>query len=236
MNVLEIQQALHAKGFDPGQHDGVRGRRTIAATLAFQSANGLVADGIVGPVTAKQLFTTVKPKAEPPVSVELPWYAEAWRLLGVTEVGGAGDNQMIVAWAKDLAISYGDDEIPWCGLFVAHCIGSQLTAELLPTGPLGARNWAKFGNPVTPQPGAVMVFWRGSRDGFQGHVGFYAGEEDGKNGAYHILGGNQSDKVCVTKVAKDRFLGARWPSTVPAASGKALKVKADGKPVSTNEA
>lgn len=90
MNVLEIQMALHAKGFDPGPHDGIRGRRTIAAIRAFQIANGLVADGIVGPVTGAKLFTTFKPdpNATPPVSVELPWYAEAWRLLGVTEVAG----------------------------------------------------------------------------------------------------------------------------------------------------
>jgi uncharacterized protein (TIGR02594 family) len=238
MNVVEIEQALHAKGFDPGDHDGIRGRRTIAAIEAFQAANGLVVDGIVGPMTAKLLFTTMKPapRADAPISVELPWYAEAWRLVGVTEVGGAGDNQKILAWAKDLGIPYGDDEIPWCGLFVAHCIGSQLTTEPLPTGPLGARNWRRFGNPVTPQPGAVMVFWRGSKDGSKGHVGFYAGEEQGKDGAYHILGGNQSDKVCVTRVAKNRFLAARWPSTVPPASGKPLKVKSDGKPVSTNEA
>ncbi|MBN9315991.1 MAG: TIGR02594 family protein [Devosia sp.] len=234
MNVLEIQQALHAKGFDPGPHDGIRGRRTIDAIMRFQAANGLVVDGIVGPVTAKVLFTTFKPSAKPVVGVELPWYAEAWRLVGVTEDGSAGSNQQILAWARDLGIPYGDDEIPWCGLFVAHCIGSQLTNEPLPTGPLGARSWGRFGNEVKPQPGAVMVFWRGSKDGFKGHVGFYAGEE--KGGPYHILGGNQMDKVCVTKVARDRFLHARWPSTVPAANGKALVVAADGKPVSTNEA
>lgn len=234
MNVLEIQEALHAKGFDPGPHDGIRGRRTDEAIRRFQAANGLVVDGIVGPVTSKLLFTTFKPKAEPVVSVELPWYAEAWRLVGVTEDGGAGSNQQILAWAKDLGIPYGDDEIPWCGLFVSHCIGSQLTSEPLPTGPLGARSWARFGNEVKPQPGAVMVFWRKSKASGLGHVGFYAGEEEG-GGPYHILGGNQNDRVCVTKVSRDRFLEARWPSTVPAAKGKAFKVKPDGKPVSTNE-
>lgn len=227
MNTLEIQQALHAKGFDPGQHDGIMGARTRAAIKAFQAANGLVVDGIVGPVTTEKLFTTFKPdsKEAAPISVALPWYAEAWRLLGVTEVGGAGDNQVILAWAKDLGIAYSEDETPWCGLFVAHCVGSQLSEEPLPSGPLAARSWRRLGNPVNPQPGAILVFWRGSKDGPFGHVGFYAGEDDTH---YHVLGGNQSDKVCVTRVQKNRLLDARWPATVPAAKGKALKVSAQG--------
>lgn len=234
MNVLEIQQALDAKGFPPGPHDGIRGRLTIRAIMAFQAANGLVADGIVGPVTAARLFTTYTPdkRDDAPVSVELPWFSEAWRLNGVTEVGGAGNNQLILAWARDLGIPYSEDETPWCGLFVAHCVGSQLPGEPLPAAPLGARNWRGFGNSVTPQPGAVLVFWRERPDGFKGHVGFYAGED---RTHFHVLGGNQSDKVCVTRVSKDRLLAARWPATVPAAKGKALKVGAGGLSASWNE-
>jgi uncharacterized protein (TIGR02594 family) len=237
MNVLEIQQALHAKGFDPGPHDGIRGRRTIAAIEDFQAANGLVVDGIVGPVTAKLLFTTLKPRAKPAVSAgTMPWFVEAWRLIGTAEFEGAADNAKIVKWAKDLGIAYGDDEIPWCGLFVAHCIGSQLTREPLPGIPLRAKAWLTFGNPVTPQPGVIMVFWRGSKTGGDGHVGFYAGEDKGEGGNYHILGGNQSDKVCVTRVPKAKFLDARWPSTVPAANGKANVVTADAGQITFDDA
>jgi uncharacterized protein (TIGR02594 family) len=227
MNILEIQQALHAKGFDPGPHDGIMGARTRAAIRKFQAANGLVVDGIVGPITSEKLFTILKPdkKAAAPISVEFPWYVEAWRLLGITEVGGPGDNQVILAWAKDLGIPYSEDETPWCGLFVAHCVGSQLPDEPLPSGPLGARNWGGFGNKVAPQPAAILVFWRQQKNGPFGHVGFYAGEDDSH---YHVLGGNQDNKVCVTRIPKDRLLQARWPSTVPAAKGKALKVDAAG--------
>lgn len=41
-----------------------------------------------------------------------------------------------------------------------------------------------------------------------GHVGFYVGETK-----YHylILGGNQSNSVCVKKYRKSRLLGFRWP-------------------------
>lgn len=57
-----------------------------------------------------------------------------------------------------------------------------------------------------------MVFWRNSPQSGLGHVGFYAGED---KSAYRILGGNQSDEVSLAWVSKDRFVGARWPATVP---------------------
>jgi membrane-bound lytic murein transglycosylase B len=42
---INFQQALAAAGFDPGAADGVLGRRTRAATRAWQKGRGLVADG-----------------------------------------------------------------------------------------------------------------------------------------------------------------------------------------------
>jgi membrane-bound lytic murein transglycosylase B len=42
---MQFQQALAAAGFDPGGADGVLGRRTRAATRAWQKSKGLVADG-----------------------------------------------------------------------------------------------------------------------------------------------------------------------------------------------
>ena len=42
---LAFQQALTAAGFDTGTPDGVLGRRTRAATRAWQKQNGMPADG-----------------------------------------------------------------------------------------------------------------------------------------------------------------------------------------------
>ncbi|MBN8991192.1 MAG: peptidoglycan-binding protein [Rhizobiales bacterium] len=53
--VTQIQQALAAKGFDPGLIDGDYGPNTQAAVLQFQEAEGMVVDGAVGPETAAAL-------------------------------------------------------------------------------------------------------------------------------------------------------------------------------------
>jgi peptidoglycan hydrolase-like protein with peptidoglycan-binding domain len=57
--VRKLQQALTTAGYDPGSVDGTFGRRTEAAVVAFQQANGLSADGVVGPKTASALDTAL---------------------------------------------------------------------------------------------------------------------------------------------------------------------------------
>ena len=53
--VKQLQQRLQEKGFNPGSIDGVFGLGTKAAVRAFQKANGLEPDGIVGQQTWKAL-------------------------------------------------------------------------------------------------------------------------------------------------------------------------------------
>ena len=69
--VLDIQVRLQQLGFDPGGLDGRGGTRTIRAIKAFQLANGLAADGRVGPLTTAELFgddarETEEPETAPP--------------------------------------------------------------------------------------------------------------------------------------------------------------------------
>jgi uncharacterized protein (TIGR02594 family) len=235
MNTQDIQNALKAKGFDPGPVDGVSGRMTISAIKAFQAKNGLEVDGIVGPNTAAKLFGQDIPKAkEFEIPVTMPWLQEAHNLIGTQEQPGRGSNEAIIGWAKKLKLlSYSDDDIPWCGLFVAHCVGSQLPDEPLPTNPLRARAWQTFGEGTKPQLGAVMVFWRGSKSGGLGHVGFYWAEDDA---AYQILGGNQSNAVTISRLAKNRLLQARWPGKSTPPKGITRTASKAGKLLSQNEA
>lgn len=51
-----IQRQLKNLRYEPGPIDGVQGAKTVTAVKAFQSAKGLVADGIVGPKTRDALF------------------------------------------------------------------------------------------------------------------------------------------------------------------------------------
>lgn len=232
MTVAELQHALKALGFDPGPIDGAIGRRTIAAITAFRQSRGFVTDGIAGARTQAALATARSPLASPLASLAMPWLLEAQRCLGITETRGAANNPLIIGWGRRLRISYTDDEIPWCGLFVAHCTGSQLPAEPLPVNPLGARNWARFGIACAiPQPGAIMVFWRKSLASGLGHVAFYIGEDAT---SFHVLGGNQGDTVSATRPPRARFVTARWPATAPPPTGSPRQLTLQSA-LSTNE-
>jgi peptidoglycan hydrolase-like protein with peptidoglycan-binding domain len=69
----EVQEALKAKGNDPGPIDGRMGPKTRAALKAFQEANGLKATGQLDDQTADKLGvskttsmgTKMKEKTEP---------------------------------------------------------------------------------------------------------------------------------------------------------------------------
>lgn len=223
--IKKVQQALKDAGFNPGDIDGVWGRASIGALKRFQAKAGLDVDGVLGPKSRAALFGT--PTLTPTTSetTDLVWYQEALNLMGTLEKPGPGSNPAIINWARDLDIDYASDDIAWCGLFVAHCVGSTLTEESLPANPLGARNWRRFGTRTDPRLGAVLVFWRGDPQGSLGHVGFYHSEDAT---AYHVLGGNQSDKVSVARVAKSRLLDARWPLAAAGLSSSTVIASADG--------
>jgi uncharacterized protein (TIGR02594 family) len=227
-----IQHELARRGFDPGGIDGIDGPRTRSAVRRFQASAGLLVDGVVGPKTFAALFGDA-PAPPPADDPGIPWFQEARRLIGVRETVGPGSSPVIIDWAEKAGIDYRSDDVAWCGLFVAHCVSATLQDEPLPNDPLGARNWQRFGAPCTAQLGAIIVFWRINPAGTRGHVGFYAGEDDQ---AFHVLGGNQGDAVSITRIAKDRLLGLRWPATAPLGTGGPLVLARGDTFFSTNEA
>lgn len=155
---------------------------------------------------------------------------KALELYGITEVVGEKDNPVILEWAKELGLEkvYTEDSIAWCGLFVS-IIMKRAGREPVEK-PLWALNWANFGVKVgKPMLGDVLVFKRNQG----GHVGVYVGED---KVAYHVLGGNQGDKVCIVRIGKDRLFSARRPNynNMPT-NVREVIVKASGT-LSTNEA
>ncbi|MFT3835891.1 MAG: peptidoglycan-binding domain-containing protein [Myxococcaceae bacterium] len=64
--VAELQTMLKKAGFDPGSTDGKLGPKTEQALKAFQKANGLSVDGIVGPETKAVLLGQPRPAAPAP--------------------------------------------------------------------------------------------------------------------------------------------------------------------------
>lgn len=163
---------------------------------------------------------------------------EAMKLYGVLETPGKGDNPIIIQWAKEVEkalgvahLGYTADSIPWCGLFVGVVATRAGWADQMPKTPLWAKSWLEFGQKAdVPSFGDVLVF---GRDG-GGHVALYVGEDAGY---WHVLGGNQSDAVTITRIAKGRLLGARRPKwrVAQPASVRKITVGAFGH-VSTNEA
>lgn len=160
---------------------------------------------------------------------------EALKTYGTAEKAGAGSNPSILTWAKATGQDkiYTNDATAWCGLWMAYV--SLQAGWDVPLNPLAARNWLSFGVPQsTAMLGDVLVFWRGSKSGYQGHVGMYVGEDVQ---AFHVLGGNQSDRVMIKRIAKDRLLGARrcrWRINEPA-NVRRVGLAASGA-LSTNEA
>ena len=59
MTTKQIQALLTYLGYDPGEVDGLPGKNTRRAVLAFQAAEGLTADGSPGPLTQDRLLDAV---------------------------------------------------------------------------------------------------------------------------------------------------------------------------------
>lgn len=166
------------------------------------------------------------------------WLTLARTFVGTREVVGTKHSPVIMGWiqeigAKTLGMKVNDDETPWCGTFMALLMKrSGLTAPLIA---VRAASWGRVGQwgreLIAPRLGCILVF---TREG-GGHVGLYLGEDAAH---FHVLGGNQSNSVSVTRIAKDRLAlgGMRWPKGPELPAAQVVKLTPAGAPVSVNEA
>lgn len=161
------------------------------------------------------------------------WITRAKSYLGMTEIHGPHHNPKILEWWKKLGQPFKDDETAWCGAFVGGVLAES--GRTVVQGPAGARSWLKL--PVKldkPAVGAVVIFWRGKKTGYMGHVGFVVGKD--KHGNIMVLGGNQGDTVSIKPFDTDRVLGYRWPGINPDPSRYNLPIIASDGRLSVNEA
>jgi peptidoglycan hydrolase-like protein with peptidoglycan-binding domain len=60
--IASLQLALKDQGFDPGDVDGILGKRTTAAIRAFQRVHGIRVDGVAGQQTLQAMQNTIAPR------------------------------------------------------------------------------------------------------------------------------------------------------------------------------
>lgn len=97
---------------------------------------------------------------------------------------------------------------PWCAAFVNAVLKE---AGIKGTGSNLARSFLKWGVETDrAQIGDIVVFTRANSN-WQGHVAFYIGMGQGKDGTLYVqtLGGNQSDSVNVQYYKESNLLGVR---------------------------
>lgn len=176
--------------------------RTHKAVMAFQKANQLKPDGVVGPLTQQVLSLKPAPKniALNPLK---PWLPIAQSQIGIKEntlpLFGSWsipwtDNPRVVEYHQTTTGKATTDEVPWCAAFVSWV----MTASGRPGKySASAKAWLDFGDPVTtPEPGDIVIVREAAADqadpddkGIKGyHVGFYISKTAS---SVRILGGNQ---------------------------------------------
>ena len=204
--------------------------RTYKAVAAFQKANRLKPDGVVGPLTQKALNLKPAPKniAPNPLKLHLPIAqsqigikANTLPLFGSWSIPWK-DNPRIVEYSRTTNPKVDNDEVWWCGSFVNWVMIASGREGLGRFG-AAAKQWLAWpgGDSVTtPEPGDIVIVRkaeaeeadernrRETNDGY--HVGFYLDGGRPGDSYVRILGGNQSDQVKESRylLAKD---GERSP-------------------------
>ena len=124
---------------------------------------------------------------------------------GIKEIVGNNDNPEVMKYYHEIGHEWvKHDELAWCAAFVNWCL---LKAELEHTGKLNARSFLSIGEQTkVPQIGDIVVLWRIKKDSSYGHVAFFVREAENY---IYMLGGNQSNQVCISKYPKTQLLEYR---------------------------
>lgn len=136
------------------------------------------------------------------------WMDHAFRHKGLREIPGPKHNPIILKWLVKLKAWWKEDETPWCGTFIAHCLDEA--GLTLPKHWYRAKGYVDYGQSCSLADipfGAICV--KGRVGG--GHV-FYAVAKNPDGSIIYGLGGNQSNCVNITSFRRSELIAARWPS------------------------
>jgi hypothetical protein len=188
-------------------------KRVTAAVLEFQARHvdsrgrPLVADGIVGPLTwwalqhPENRALLVKPPAAraanmprggTPAGRAALRAAIAEMKAGACEVGANNAGRWVNKYLNGIVAAPAN----WCAGFVSWCY-SQAAGGTPFTYSLGARHireqfrrrgWHFEARDREPEPGDIIVWWRGQPEGWQGHIGLVHHVADG---ILHTIEGNK---------------------------------------------
>lgn len=136
-----------------------------------------------------------------------PWINHALQDVGITE---AKNMDKILSFFIKGAYKSGLTKMSeiqneaWCAAWV----GAKLEEiGIRGTGMANAKSYLNWGYQIdTPSYGAIAVFNRGSNPA-EGHVAFIVGTTDGQ---MQMLGGNQSNSVCIQKRDRKDLVSIRW--------------------------
>lgn len=166
-------------------------------------------------------------------AAEPRWLTHARTLIGTAEIPGARHSATIMGWIKVLGsrvlgINVTSDETAWCGTFIAWIF--HLSGIAPAKIAVRAKAWLDWGRVLKDaRLGCVMIFDRAGG----GHVGLYVGED---RTHYHILGGNQGNRVSIMRLEKSRMVGMRWPAGESLPLPNRVWLNPNGSASSSNEA
>jgi uncharacterized protein (TIGR02594 family) len=161
-------------------------------------------------IETKNLIDTIEKMCEAKLTIDQKIVLKtAFQYNCVSRYPNKKNNPQIIEFFHDIGFkSIHDDDISWCAAFVNYCLkknGYNYSHSLL------AKDWLKTGIEIkNPLPGDVVVFWRGKKNGWQGHVAFYV-REDKLNHLIYAYGGNQDGSVCLKPFPKSQVVSYRRP-------------------------
>lgn len=144
-------------------------------------------------------------KPEPKIDAR-SWMKWAENQIGVKELPGQKHHESIQFYQQFTTLGGPRaDEIPWCSDFI--CAGMELNGYTSTKDAL-AKSWLNYGIDVKPNYGTILIFqWSNGNY----HVGWYVYQDQSK-GLIYVLGGNQSNSVCVKPYDARHLVSARFPT------------------------